>query len=150
MALVQAAVAKCSCAQAIAAGDAALCQRMLRMGQSHAVLSIAATSSESTASINPRVTQLQMLALLGHAWTLRTGRMLELHAASSGGSHLQHVVQVPPRAACSCPSTFCRSASAPARLRGLQPAGLGSQTDAGACTCRRAGQILELCENRPC
>ena len=70
--------------QAIAAGEEAACHRVLNTWAARAVLLITEAGSESTARINPGVAQLQMLALLGHTWTLRAGRPLALPLLPAG------------------------------------------------------------------
>lgn len=70
--------------QALQEGSREACASLLQGCRTHIVKSIAAISSESTASINPAVVQLQMLAMLGESWELRWHTSLHLHGELCG------------------------------------------------------------------
>lgn len=69
--------------QAIQQGDEEACASLVRGSRTSLVHAISATSSESTASINPAVVKLQMLTMLAEAWDLQWHKQLSVLPGSA-------------------------------------------------------------------
>ncbi|KAK9814933.1 hypothetical protein WJX73_002395 [Symbiochloris irregularis] len=81
--------AVCGFLQALEKGDREICSSLLQVNRAGIVQRTAAASSESTASINQALVQLQMLAMLQEAWEVRWKGRLSLIPGTDADSQAQ-------------------------------------------------------------